>query len=282
MNAGPNPPLRHRGPGGLAFDVLGEQGPWVVAVHGGPGMDHASVRPWLDPLGDRARLVYFDLPGHGQSAAPSDYGLDAMADAVDSLADHLGAPRVVLLGHSYGGFVSLVCALRHPRRVDGLVLVDTATSSGFRAESLAVARRRATPELLAALDRLWSGVLTTDAEFARDWRTVLPLYFHQLPPAEIEASAASISYRLATRKAVLPTFGEYDLRQSLDRITAPALVIVGRHDWITALSQAEVLAASVARGRLAIFENSGHLPFIEEPERFLTVVGEWLDEEVAP
>jgi ABC-type nitrate/sulfonate/bicarbonate transport system substrate-binding protein len=95
--------LPRRGPGGLAYEVLGERGPLLLVVHGGPGMDHASLRPWLDPVADQARLVYFDLPGHGQSAAPTDYHLEAMADAVEGLADHLAgragglyAPRMQL------------------------------------------------------------------------------------------------------------------------------------------------------------------------------------------
>jgi proline iminopeptidase len=268
-------------PGGLAYEVVGERGPCVLAVHGGPGMDHASLRPWLDPLAERVRLVYFDLPGHGRSAAPSDHSLEAMADAVDDLAEHLQAERVVLLGHSYGGFVSLTCALRHPRRVAGLLLVDTAPSSGFRAESMAVASSRATPPMLEALDRLWRGVLTTDAEFGRDWRTVLPLYFHQLSAEQVEQAAAGITYRIATRKAVLPTFAEYDVRPRLAEIRAPALVIVGRHDWITGVSQAEAMASGLTGSRLVIFEHSGHLPFVEEPDRFLAVASEWLAEHAA-
>jgi proline iminopeptidase len=271
--------LPRRAPGGLAYEVLGERGPWLLAVHGGPGMDHASLRPWLDPLAQRARLVYFDLPGHGQSEAPADYQLDTMADAVDALAEHLGAEHIVLLGHSYGGFVSLTCALRHPQRVSRMVLVDTAASSGFRAESLEVAQRRATPDMLQALDRLWTDTLTNDVEFARDWRIVLPLYFHHLSRAEIGDSAADLSFRLATRKAVLPTFADYDLTARLADIRAPALVTVGRHDWITSVGQAEVLANGLRTSRLDVLEHSGHLPFVEEPQRFLSVVNAWLDEE---
>lgn len=110
-----------------------------------------------------------------------------------------------------------------------------------------------------------------------DWRTILPLYFHELSAREIDCSAARITFRLATRKAVLPTFAEYDLRPRLRQILAPALVVVGRHDWITSVGQAEVLADGLRHSQLEVFKQSGHLPFVEEPERFLAVVGEWLD-----
>ena len=268
--------LRERAPGGMAYDIIGDAGPYLLAVHGGPGMDHVSFRPWLDFLAERVRLVYLDLPGHGQSAPPADYSLGAMADALDELRAHLGVEHVLALGASYGGFVSLVYALRHPRRVAGLLLVDTAPSYGFRAESLDVARRRGTPEMLAALDRLWNDTLGSDADFRRDWTTILPLYFHSAPLEEIRRLAGATTYRLATRKAVLPTFREYDVRERLAEISAPALVVVGRHDWITSVGQAEALASGLPNARLVVFEQSGHMPFVDEPEEFRRVVSDWL------
>jgi proline iminopeptidase len=268
--------LRERAPGGMAYDIIGDAGPYLLAVHGGPGMDHVSFRPWLDFLAERVRLVYLDLPGHGQSAPPADYSLGAMADALDELRAHLGVEHVLALGASYGGFVSLVYALRHPRRVAGLLLVDTAPSYGFRAESLDVARRRGTPEMLAALDRLWNDTLGSDADFRRDWTTILPLYFHSAPLEEIRRLAGATTYRLATRKAVLPTFRDYDVRERLGEISAPALVVVGRHDWITSVGQAEALASGLPNARLVVFEQSGHMPFVDQPEEFRRVVSDWL------
>jgi proline iminopeptidase len=268
--------LRERAPGGMAYDIIGDRGPYLLAVHGGPGMDHVSFRPWLDFLAERVRLVYLDLPGHGRSAPATDYSLEAMADALDALRAHLGVERVLVLGASYGGFISLVYALRHPHHVAGLLLVDTAPSYGFRAESVEVARRRGTPEMLTALDRLWNDTLGSDAEFQRDWTTILPLYFHSAPLDEIRRLAGATTYRLATRKAVLPTFRDYDVRERLDEISPPALVAVGRHDWITSVGQAEALAGRLANARLAVFEQSGHMPFVDEPEEFRRVVNDWL------
>ena len=269
--------LRERAPGGMAYDIVGNRGPYLLAVHGGPGMDHVSVRPWLDFVAERVRLVYLDLPGHGQSPPPADYSLEAMADALDALRAHLGVERVLVLGASYGGFVGLVYALRHPQRVAGLLLVDTAPSYGFRGESVDVARRRGTPEMLAALDRLWNDMLGSDADFRRDWTTILPLYFHSAPLDEIRRLADATTYRLATRKAVLPTFREYDVRERLGEISAPALVVVGRHDWITSVGQAEALASGLPNARLVVFEQSGHMPFVDEPEEFRRVVSDWLE-----
>lgn len=260
---------------GLAYDDRGH-GPTLVTVHGGPGTDHRLFRPFLDPLAADLRLVSFDLPGHGRSRPADDDGLASMAEAIDEVRTAVGADSIALLGSSYGGFLSLTYALAHPGAVTALVLVDTSASYGFREESLRVAERRGTAAMLAALRRLWDGSLTSDAEFRRAWREILPLYFHRLPRAEIDALADRTSYTLETRRRILPTLQRYDVRDRLGEIGVPALVVVGRHDWITSVGQSEELAAGLPRGELIVFEESGHYPFIEEPDRFLAVIRDWL------
>ncbi len=261
--------------GGIAFADLG-CGPALLAVHGGPGTDHRLFRPYLDPLAEDLRLVFFDLPGHGESVSMEDESLSSMSASIDDVRTALEIETLTLLGSSYGGFLALTYALAHPGAVAALVLVGTSASHGFREESIKVAEQRATPEMLASLHRLWDGSLESDAAFERAWRDILPLYFHRLLPSEVDALARRCSYTLETRRRILPTLKQYDLRHRLCEIDAPVLVITGRHDWITSVRQAEELVAGLRRGELVIFENSGHYPFIEEQVRFLTVVREWL------
>lgn len=196
--------------------------------------------------------------------------------AIEDVRTSIGAKRVSVLGSSYGGFLSLVYALRNPHSVQSLILVDTSASYGFREESTATARRRATTSMLAALERLWDGTLEDDAAFRAAWREVLPLYFHRLPLENIQRLADKSAYRLDTRKRILPTFEHYDVRDALPTIAAPSLVMVGRHDWITSVAQAEELAAGLPNGELTVFEESGHYPFIEENETFIEKVRAWL------
>jgi proline iminopeptidase len=67
------------------------------------------------------------------------------------------------------------------------------------------------------------------------------------------------------------------VRERLGEISAPALVVVGRHDWITSVGQAEALASGLPNARLVVFEQSGHMPFVDEPEEFRRVVSDWLE-----
>ena len=260
---------------GIAYWTIGT-GPAVVTVHGAPGTDHSFFRPWLDPLADGRTVVYFDLPGHGLSAASSDYSLDGMAESIEDVRVAIGAEQITLLGSSYGGFLSLTYALRHQDSIQALVLVDTSASYGFRDESLETATRRGTPGMLEALERLWNGSLQRDSDFHRDWREILPLYFHQLPVERVREIADEATYRLDTRKAILPTLLDYDVRQELAAIQVPTLVVAGRHDWITSIAHAHALASGIPHSDLMIFEESGHYPFIDETEHFLQVVEGWL------
>jgi proline iminopeptidase len=262
----------------IAIEVAGSGRETILAVHGGPGTDHRLFRPELDRLGEFARVVYFDLPGHGRSPAPDDFSLETIAESLEEARLAAGAERVTVLGSSYGGFLSLLYALAYPQRVARLILVDTSSSGSFRARSIAIAHERASEAMLAAFERLWSDALADDDDFRASWRTLFPLYFARTAPAEIDAYAARTSYNLATRRAILPTLVEYDVRSRLASLRMPALVIVGARDWITPPEEARELAAALPNARLVVFESSGHYPFLEEEERFARVVEAFLHE----
>ena len=267
--------LTARTPNGLAFEIHGSGTP-LLAVHGGPGTDHRYFRPYLDPLAETVKLIYLDLPGHGASRATNNYSLTAMSNALNEVLQTAGVRQTYLLGSSYGGFLSLLFALAHPERVLGLILVGTSASYQFRNESLSIARQKGSAAMLAALDQLWSGRLVNDVEFHLTWRELLPLYFHRLPLDEVRQLADRSSYSLMTRKQILPTLRAYDVRARLNEIRCPVLIVVGKHDWITAPSQAEELARNLEKSQLTTFHESGHYPFIEENETFIRVAKEWL------
>jgi proline iminopeptidase len=250
----------------------------ILAVHGGPGTDHRLFRPDLDRLEKFARVVYFDLPGHGRAAPPRDFRLETMAESLEEARIGAGVERVNVLGSSYGGFLALAYALAHPDRVPRLILVDTSASSSFRPKSIAIARERASATMLQAFERLWSDALFDDDDFRENWRRLFPLYFARSTPEQIDSYAARTSYNLATRRAILPTLADYDLRPRLSSIRMPALVMVGAHDWITPPDEARELASALPNARLVVFESSGHYPFLEEGERFANVVEAFLHE----
>ena len=145
----------------LWFDVSGPsvipQGdttverPVLVAVHGGPGLDHLTVKSALGPLAEDFQVVYFDLRGHGRSdhSSAEFWNMRTWADDLRRLCDALGLRKPVVLGSSFGGFVALSYAALFPDHPGGVILASTTgatrTSSGPSRHSAASAARRRPP-----------------------------------------------------------------------------------------------------------------------------------------
>lgn len=249
----------------------------VLAMHGGLGVDHTYFRPWLDGLADIAELTYYDHRGNGRSARPplDDVGHATWIADAEALRDHLGHERVVVLGHSYGGFLALGYALAHPERVAGLVLVGTAAvMDHWERVHENLAARAATPEQLRAFA---DQPFLDDDEAEATLRALLPLYFHRPDPDVLEELGRTIRFSAAASAAGGRCMATYDLRAALASIQVPALVLGGRHDFIMPPDvTAEPLAAGLPGAELVVFEESGHFPFVEEPEAFLRVLRRWL------
>lgn len=127
----------------IYFDVDGEgltpdgltmrEKPTVVVVHGGPGADHTVSKPYFSQLTDIAQIVYYDHRGNGRSSGddPKDWTLAQWGDDLRGLCDALGIERPIIIGTSFGGFVSLSYATRHTDHAAGIVLISTAAKMEF-------------------------------------------------------------------------------------------------------------------------------------------------------
>jgi proline iminopeptidase len=247
-----------------------------LVMHGGLGLDHTSMHPSLGPLGDRLHLIYYDHRGNGRSGRPpvDTLTFPRFAADADALRAALGHERVVVLGHSYGSFIALEYALTHPGRVSHLILIGTAPAWDYGPEVLHnVHQRGATPEVIEAL----GAQPRNDEEMARIWHTILPLYFHRYDAgvADLFRETHYSATAMVRGAQLLP---HYNLTLRLSELHVPALILVGRHDFITPPRQAERLQASLSRAHLVTFDQSGHYPWVEEPDKFFAVVRGWLAE----
>jgi proline iminopeptidase len=261
-------------------DVIGSGTP-VLAFHGGLGLDHQYLRPWLDPLAHAAQLIFFDLRGHGRSGgretlAQSNHAT-LCADA-DSLRSQLTTQSVVVFGHSYGGFLALEYALRYPNRVAGLVLCSTAASATHAPTAVQLAASRGMPVALAEVQRGLAEPTGSDTEFAERWRAILPLYFHTQNPHRAASVFADTIYSSdGYNQAFFHWLGDFDVRERLREIKVPVLVLSGADDWIMPPELAgNELTERLPHAEQVVFEHSGHFPFIEEPKRFTEVTSDWL------
>jgi len=268
----------------LEVEVLGDHGPdapVMIVHHGAPGLaSRAEPRTAFGPFSDVMRVLVFDARGSGASGLTPPFTHEQWVADVDALREWIGAEQIVMAGGSYGGFISLEYALAHPDRVRALVLRDTAADSSFneRARENALSSPRVQIDR-ERYDRSFSGRLRDDADFERSWRMIAPLYDHDLTPEKLEARLrGTVYHHEAHNAAFAENLPRYDLKDRLPSITAPTLVTVGRHDWITPVEASEQIARLIPNARLVVFEESGHSPQLEEPEKFQRTVREFLVE----
>jgi proline iminopeptidase len=255
-------------------------GPPIIVMHGGLGFDHTYLRRGLDPLASNHTVVYYDLRGSGRSRLTRPAGRFSFPEHVadlDAVREALGAEKIIVFAHSFGGRVAQEYALSHSDRVSGLVLCGIDTHFDYPGMVVANALKRSTPEQFAAVQRALSGPLVSDEEFSRIMRTILPLYYHDQRHLA-RGDYDFVQYRAAAfNAATFEGLGQFNSRPRLPQLTVPTLVIAGADDWITPLECAtRPLADAIPGAQLAVFEKSGHAPFLEETDRFLEVMNGWL------
>jgi proline iminopeptidase len=110
---------------GLWYSDTGKGSP-VIVIHGGPGMDHATLAADLLPLAQHHRVIYYDQRGGGRSTLPADPALltiDHHVRDLEALRQHLGLEKVTLVAHSFGPAIAGLYAIGHPERVERMIFI---------------------------------------------------------------------------------------------------------------------------------------------------------------
>lgn len=272
-------------PGGARIhyrDQGARDGQSVVLVHGSNSSLH-TWEGWVDVLGDRYRVVTLDLPGHGLTGQvpDGDYGPEAMVDAVEAVASHLGLGDFVIGGNSMGGGVTWRYALTHPGQVRAMVLVDSSPPPGFRREA---------PPDSEGDTPLGFSLLRSDA-FRTVARYLDPGYLvaQGLRAAHFDDSQVDdglieryrdLTLRAGSREAILARFGrprEQAPPVDLSTLTQPTLILWGRHDTLIGVDVAEQFDAALPDSKLIVYEDLGHVPMEEAPQRTAADVRAFLE-----
>jgi len=249
--------------------------PTIVMVHGGPGFDHTPFKAAFASLSEIAQVVYYDHRANGRSEdGPSErWTLDQWADDLRTLCDVLGIERPAVFGASFGGFVALNYALRHPDRPAKLILAST-TARVHLERSAAMFERLGGPEVRAVAERFFTA--PTPQNLDEYMRVCLPHYTQRLSPPEILE-------RVTRRPDVSEHFfrGELltlDLTPHLGRIRCPVLQLAGELDPMVTIEDAEDLAAALPSDRLQFvrFAGAGHMLANEEPEAVLELIRDFV------
>ncbi len=258
----------------LFYDVVGD-GQVCVVMHGGLGADHTMYRT-LDPLAEIKRLLYYDHRGNGRSGRPAleTLTMEQLADDAASLISQITSEKVVVFGHSYGGFVAQEFALRHPELLAALILCDTTPGQLGEGESESESEGPPPPPEFI---ELISNPPTDDKELAVAMQSMLHLYLHRADPTDLEPSFAKTIFDMKAMNRGFEILSTWSTVDRLHSIEVPTLLLVGSHDVFTAPPQSYRIANRIPHAEVVEFRDSGHIPWLDEPERFFRIVVDWLN-----
>ena len=254
---------------GLAID--GERmapKPALIVMHGGPGFDHSTMRPYFDRFADTHQVIYIDHRGNGRSGGePATWNLPQWGDDVKGLCDALGIEKPVVFGQSFGGMVAIAYVTRHPAHPSKVVFSSTAARMRFD-ETLDIFESRGGKQARDIAERFWN---TMDEQgFADYMRVCMPLYN---PPGTPAADQPAARRRAITRLDMMRHFSLGEIKTmnmvaALSRVSCPALVLGGSYDPVTPASCSREIfdALPTAIRRMEIFEGCGHGVYRDKPD----------------
>jgi pimeloyl-ACP methyl ester carboxylesterase len=262
----------------IHFKKMGQSEPVFLLLHGFV----SSLYSWhavIDQLSQHGTVIAFDRPGFGLSEHPitwegqNPYSAETQVELVIKLLDHFGVQQAILVGNSAGGTVSLQVALEHPERVSALILVDPAVYNGGGVP-------RWVQPILGTPQMRHLGPLIS-RQILKRGRDLIKLAWHNpaLLPKDMEEyyqkpfqvdnwDRALWEFTLASQAS--------GLKERLDELTLPVLVITGDDDRIVPTKQSIRLAGEIRNSSLVVIKDAGHLPHEEQPQLFLEAITDYL------
>ncbi len=279
----------------------------VLIVHGGPGMPYREAMPGLEPLEGEYRFHYYDQRGCGQSTRIVDrfdskntyenmtrldqvYGLGAQIADIERIRQLLGDEKLILVGHSWGGFLASLYAAEFPERVEKLILISPANTlimplPNKENDLYASVRARLPESELAAYDALIkdyfdfnqlftrseSDLLAMDAKYSAYYLSVIGIPAEQMiqhgEPGGwmIWGMYASMGQR-------------HNYQDGLRKVTAPVLVIHGAKD-LQSEAATQLYSDTFPNARFEVIEEAGHFSFQEKPAEFSALIANFLQDQ---
>jgi proline-specific peptidase len=270
--------------GRIWYAAAGSGGIPLLCLHGGPGIPHDYLEP-LAELASERLVVFYDQLGCGKSAGPSDpnlFTIDRHIAELDAVRDALGLAEVHILGQSWGGTLAISYALRHPRGVRSYIFSSPSFSTPQWEADAARLRAQLPADVRDVLDRHEAHEYTSCPEYVAASLAYYKRHVCRTDPwpdcVERAFQGLGPQYHVmwgATEFRCTGTLKDFDVMDQIHTVETPSLFTCGRHDEATPETIAEC-AQRMPRTELAVFEDSGHMPHAEEPERYNAVVSDFL------
>lgn len=261
----------------LFVKTIGKGEP-LLFVHGGPGLSHDYFLPHVLPLSDQFTLIFYDQRATGKSdinVDTSEMSVDHFIEDIEGLRKHFGIKKLNLVGHSWGGFLTALYAIKYHKKVNSLVFWDSSPlSSHLRNVMLENQKAILTKEDVTAnlqimrseefkkgdpeqIKRLYKAIFKPSV-FVQRLVYKLNFYFDQ--------NYSRTQYLLGF---LYPSMVKYDYYPKLKKIKAPALIFQGANDPMP-IESAEAIKENLKNSELIIIKDCGHFPFLEKPQEVFT------------
>lgn len=273
---------------GVAGSIADSSGLPLLCLHGGPGMPHDSLTP-ITRLAEQGRaVIVYDQLGCGRSDHPHNpalWSVELFVEEVAAVRQALGLERIHLLGHSWGGMLALETVLRGASGIAGLVLADAPVSIPQWSSEADRLRALLPAEVQAVLDRHEQAGSTESQEYGQAMVTYYRRHICRMEPWPPEMMAAFAALQRdpevyntlwgPNELRCTGTLSSWSVLDRLGEISNPTLVLGGRFDEATP-TITEATHRAIHGSEWVIFEHSAHLPHLEETERYLQVLQDFL------
>jgi L-proline amide hydrolase len=263
----------------------------LVVVHGGPGFTHNYVLSLNELAATGRAIIHYDQLGCGNSTRLPDRGGDFWTSALflaelENLLVGLGIEKDYhLLGQSWGGMLGAEFALTRPAGLRSLILSNSPASEMLLLDEAHRLRRDLPPEVVATLERHEELGTIDDPAYLEATQAFYDRHIcqvHPYPP-EVQASFDAVAEDSTVYGAMIGpnemfctgTLREWSVVGRCQTINVPTLLLSGRFDEATPLT-VQPFADEIHDVRWTIFEHSSHMPFVEEPEAYFSVVADFL------
>lgn len=251
----------------LHYEVYGRGRP-IILLHGWLG-SWGLWQKTMAYLGRYYRAYALDFWGFGESGKKKPtFAVNDFVSMVDQFMERLGIEQAPLVGHSMGGTVSLSVAIQYPQRVSKVVVVGSPIVGSSLALLLKLAGYRLNARLVfSAMWALRLGLRLTGPMISRD-----PHFYNMMVRDLSRTTLESFLLSIASLRKT-------DLRPSLQKIAVPALGMYGDRDVIVNPNQWQPLQSGIRNVRIARFQKAGHFIMLDEPQRFMETLREFIDED---
>lgn len=247
----------------------------IILIHG-TGASLHTWDGWVSELKNERRVIRFDLPGFGLTGPEpeNNYTIEQYTNYVVGILDNLGVSKAIIAGNSLGGYIAWATAIRYPNRVSKLVLVD-ASGYPYEAESVPIAFKLSQNKLAKLLLRNFIPKFVIRKSVENVYGTP------SLVTDELVNRYYELTLREGNRAAIKERFIQTqpgNLRQFLPDLSVPTLILWGAKDKLIPLKIGKRFKKDIPNSTLIIFDELGHVPHEEAPQKTVLPVLKFLNE----